>query len=111
MPEINTFVGRIFEDVALSEISLDKKYNDYFFGRWWDNEHEADIVGIDREHKKILIAEVKFKKLTEREIKDITYKLKEKAARINTFTFEEHLIIICLGGDDKAEKIEIITVQ
>ena len=107
MPEINTFVGRIFEDVALSEISLDKKYKDYFFGRWWDNEYEADIVGIDRENKKILVAEVKFKELDEREIKDISYKLKEKTKRINTFKFKEHLLIISLSGDSKAGKIDI----
>lgn len=111
MPEINAFAGRIFEDVALSEVLLDKKYKDYFFGRWWDSEYEADIVGIDRENKKLLIAEVKFKKLTEREINDITYKLKENAKRINTFKFEEHFAIISLGRDSKAREIDIREVQ
>ena len=64
LPEMNSFVGRIFEDVALSEISKNNKYDDYFLGRWWDNENEADIVGIDKKNKKILIGEVKFKNLS-----------------------------------------------
>ncbi|MDP3727984.1 MAG: ATP-binding protein [bacterium] len=111
MPEIHGFAGRIFEDVALSEISVNKKYKDYFFGRWWDREYEVDIVGVDRKNKKILIGEVKFKKLNEKEVQEIKSHLKEIVQRINTFTFEEHFLIVCLGYDGKVDGIEVVSLE
>ena len=36
------------------------------FGRWWDDQDESDIVGIDRAKKRIVVAEVKCKELDAR---------------------------------------------
>jgi len=111
IPELNSFAGRIFEEVALSEMIRSGKYKDYLFGRWWDKNTEADIVGIDRQNKKLLIGEVKFKKLTKTEIHEIKGKLKEKLEKINTFGFEDKMIIICLDCDFEDPEVELIKLE
>ncbi len=111
MPELNSFVGRIFEEVVLSEMIRSGKYKNYLFGRWWDKNLEVDIVGIDRLNKKLLIGEVKFKKLTKTEIHEIKGSLKEKAKKINTIGFEQKLIIICLDSDFEDSEVDIIKFE
>ena len=111
LPEINSFVGRIFEDVALSEISKNNQYKDYFLGRWWDNENEADIVGIDKKNKKIFIGEVKFKNLSSQEINEIKLNLKAMAKKINIFGFAEHFAIVCLDCKSKVDGIDVIKLK
>ena len=108
LPELNAFCGRIFEEIALSELIRTKKYKDYLFGRWWDKTSEIDIVGIDRTNKKILAGEVKFKKLNKAEIHAIKGNLKEKANKINISGFEQKLAIICLDCDFEDPEIDII---
>ena len=111
LPEINSFVGRLFEDVALSEISKNSQYKDYFFGRWWDNENEADNVGIDKKNKKIFIGEVKFKNLSSRQINEIKLNLKAMAKKINIFGFAEHFAIACLDCKSKVDGIDVIKLK
>ena len=110
-PELNSFAGRVFEDVVLSEILKNKDYQRYIFGRWWDNELEADIVGIDKEKKKILIGEVKFSNLSKKDIAGIEKSLKEKSKRINSFGFKEGFIIICLEHEDYKTETKIINFK
>ena len=111
MPELNTFAGRIFEDIAISELIRNKRYKDYFFGRWWDKNSEADIVGIDKQNKKILVGEVKFKSLTKSDINEIKFSLIEKAKKINSFNFEQKLVIVCLDCDYEDKDLEIIKLE
>src|SRR3989344_5520593 len=111
LPELNSFVGRIFEEVALSEMIRSGKYKDYLFGGWWDKNLEADIVGIDRSNKRLLVGEVKFKKLTKTEVHEIIEGLKEKAQKINSFGFEQKLVVICLDCDFEDSEIEIIKLE
>lgn len=111
LPELNAFTARIFEEVALSEIIRSGKYKDYLFGRWWDRNSEADIVGLDRLNKKILIGEVKFKKLTKAEILKIKSSLEEKAKKINIFGFEQKLAIVCLDCDYEDSGLDIIKLD
>src|SRR3989344_2836563 len=111
LPELNSFVGRIFEEVALSEMIRSGKYKDYLFGGWWDKNLEADIVGIDRSNKRLLVGEVKFKKLTKTEVHEIIEGLKEKAQKINSFRFEQKLVVICLDCDFEDSEIEIIKLE
>ncbi|MEK6915951.1 MAG: ATP-binding protein [Nanoarchaeota archaeon] len=111
LPEINSFSGRIFEEVALSEMIQSKEYKNYLFGRWWDRTSETDIVGIDKANKKILIGEAKFRKLTKNDLFEIKNKLKEQAGKINTFCFKEELVIICIGCDFKDDEIKIINLE
>jgi AAA+ ATPase superfamily predicted ATPase len=89
----------------------DKKYSNYLFGRWWDRTSEVDLVGIDKENKKVIIGEVKFKVLDKSEIKEIQKDLIEKAKKVNTFNFEQKLIIICLNTEYEDEEIEIIKLE
>jgi len=109
-PEFNGFTGKIFEEIVLGVISRNKNYNDYLFGRWWDKDEEADLVGIDREHKKILIGEIKFNKLNKKEALSIKNSLQVRAKKINTFGYKEHLVLICLECDEriKEEGFEVI---
>ncbi len=111
LPELNAFAGRIFEEVVLSEMIRSKTYKDYLLGRWWDRTSETDIVGIDRTNKKILIGEIKFKKLTRVEVLEIKHTLQEQAKKINTQKYEEKLIIICIGCDFKDNDVEIISLE
>jgi hypothetical protein len=110
MPELNMLAGRVFEDIVISSMIKSKKYNDYLFGRWWDKDLEADIVGINKEKKKIIIGEVKFMHLTKQEIHAIIKDLKEKAKKINTFGFEEEFIIVCLECKEKIDSVEGLTI-
>jgi AAA+ ATPase superfamily predicted ATPase len=111
LPELNSFAGRIFEEVALSEMIRSGKYKDYLFGRWWDKNLEADIVGIDRSNKRLLVGEVKFKKLTKTEIYEIKGSLKEKVQKINSFGFEQKLVVICLDCDFEDSEVEVIKLE
>lgn len=111
MPELNTFAGRAFEEVALSEMIRSDKYKNYLFGRWWDRASEVDIVGIDKSNKKILIGEVKFKKLTKSDLNEIKASLNEKAKKVNTFDFEQKLVVICIDCETEDKELEIITMN
>ena len=111
LPELNAFAGRIFEEVALSEISRSGKYKNYLFGRWWDKSSEVDLVGIDRFNKKILIGEIKFKKLTKAEVQEIKRSLEENAKKINLFGFEQKLIIACLDCDYEDSELDMIRLD
>ena len=89
----------------------EKRFKDYFFGRWWDKDSEADIVGIDKQNKKLLVGEVKFKNLNKSEIIEIKNSLIEKAKKINSFNFEQKLVIVCLGCDFEDKDLEIIKLS
>jgi AAA+ ATPase superfamily predicted ATPase len=100
MPELNAFIGRIFEDIILSEIIKKEGYKNYLFGRWWSNELESELVGIDKKNKEILIGEVKFSKLSRSDIFKIEKSLKEKARFININGFKENYLIVCLEDEE-----------
>lgn len=103
-PELNSFTGRIFEAIVLEVISGNKTYNNYLWGRWWDKNEEVDLVGIDRENKKILIGEIKLNKLNKKEAFVIKASLEAKAKKINNFEYEQSLILICLDCDEKIKE-------
>ncbi len=113
LPELNSFIGRIFEDIVLSIISKNKMFSSYLFGRWWDKNSEADIVGIDRENKKILIGEVKFSRIAKGDFSGIKNNLELNAKKINNFGFKESFIIICLTCEEdiKDDKIRILEFE
>lgn len=113
LPELDSFIGRIFEDIVLSIISKNKSYDNYLFGRWWDKNSEVDFVGIDRENKKILIGEVKSGKINRKEFLRIKNNLERNIKEINKFKFKEDFAIICLKCDDviKDDKIKILELE
>lgn len=112
MPELNSFVGRAFEDIVLSEIIRNERYKNYLFGRWWDNELESELVGIDKQTKRIIVGEVKFSELSKKDIADIEKSLNEKARRINTLGFKEEFVIVCLNHQEyKTEAVTLIKLK
>jgi len=96
---LNSYCGKIFEDVVLEDLISQGKFEDYIFGKHWDKVSETDIVGINKKEKKILIGEVKFKELNKSEIKKELFLLKEKAKRVNVLGYDEQFIIAYLGKD------------
>ena len=62
---------------------------------------EVDILGIDKENKKMIFGEVKFSKLSKNDILDIKNSLKRKAQGINRAGFKEDYIVICLDCDSE----------
>jgi len=108
VPELNSFVGRMFEDIIISELIQNKEYENYLFGRWWDNDSEADVVGIDKTNKNIIIGEIKFKNLNIKDIVEIKKSLIEKSKKINSFGFKLELIIFCLGYSGNIEGVKIV---
>ncbi len=108
MPNLMGFAGKIFEEIALSEMIRSGEYKDYIFGRWWNKNTEVDIVGIDKSNKKLLVGEIKFKKLTKSEINEIKWGLKEKSQKIGMNNFERKLVIICLDCEFNDSEVEII---
>lgn len=78
-PGLNAFIGKGFEEISLQWIKEKKEFRNYLFGRWWDRQHEIDIVGIDNSNNKILFGEVKWKTLSKKEAHTILLKLKEEA--------------------------------
>lgn len=83
IPELNGFIGFVFEEIALNWLKSEKRFNDYVFGKWWDREEEIDIVGIDKNNNKIIFGEVKWKNLNYNQAVNIINKLKRKSTRIS----------------------------
>lgn len=110
LPEIHSFAGILFEDIALSELSFHKKYKNYFLGKWWDHDSELDIVGIDRKNKRLLFGEVKFRKLHEKEIIEIKKKLQDLGKMVNTLGYEQQYLIICLGYNGEISGVDILSL-
>ncbi|MFT4310565.1 MAG: ATP-binding protein [Candidatus Woesearchaeota archaeon] len=108
LPNLHSFTGIIFEQIVLSELMRNKKYENYLFGKWWDKHEEVDVVGIDHTNKQILIGEVKFKTLTPNDIHSIKNNLLKKVKKINTFNYKLELVIINLNNQHT--NIQILSI-
>ena len=97
LPTLDSYCGRVFEEVVLEDLISKKEFDNYLIGRHWDKNSETDIVGVDKKNKKILIGEVKFKELSEKEIKKIFFDLKEKSGVINEKKYSEEFLVAFLG--------------
>jgi len=67
-------------------------------GRWWDNNNEIDIAGLNEDKSKIVFAEVKWTKKPADT--NIYYKLREKAAKVKwkNGKRKEYYVFFCKGG-------------
>ena len=72
LQEWQSYTGKIFED-TVRDLIVEKIGSDYpEIGSWWNRKgDEIDILGIDRKNKKALVVEIKNKKLTQNEARDI----------------------------------------
>jgi AAA+ ATPase superfamily predicted ATPase len=105
--DLNSYVGRVFEDVIkeLLILYLNKKIkgieiNFEDIGSWWDrNGHEIDLVAYNEREKKLLIGEIKW---TNRPVDvDILWDLMEKSKLINFGGKYQYLLVSKNGFTDK----------
>lgn len=92
LPNLNIYVSTCFEEIAKELIK--EKYPEHLIGKWWSNEQEIDIMGINEAKKETLFGEVKWKTLTKQEAEKTMKELKNKAEKINTNNKEKQHIII-----------------
>ena len=103
-PELNTFIGNTYEEIALEWIKEQNQFKNYLFGRWWDKIDEIDILGIDEIGNKIIAGEVKWSTLTQKKAEQIIYNLKQKTERIPLKTNpEKEYILIAKKIENKNE--------
>jgi len=80
--------SRTFEQVC-RQISA-KKFDIGKIGRWWHNQHEIDVVGLNEEKSKILLGECKWK---------------NSKVGLSTFKqLKEEAEMVKWGGEDRIEK-------
>ncbi len=93
-PELNSFIGQAFEEIALDWIKQKKEFNSYLFGRWWDNNQEIDILGLDKQKNAMIIGEVKWKELDKNDAKKEIQRIKEKSSSIQWRTNSDMKFIL-----------------
>lgn len=83
LQEWQSYTGKVFEDM-FRELITDKIASDYReIGSWWNRRgDEIDILGIDREKRKVLAVEIKNRELTGDEAKRILNSAKEKVKMV-----------------------------
>ncbi len=79
LPNLNSYVGEIFEDISLQFIADKKEYKGFLFGKWWHKDTEIDIVG--KSPNELIFIEVKWKNLIESEATSILEELAKKSER------------------------------
>lgn len=105
--DLNSYVGRVFEEVIkeLLVLYLNKKIKEIDInfeniGSWWDrNGHEIDIVAYNEKEKKILVGEVKWtNKLVD---VDVLHDLIDKSKLINFGGKYQYLLVSKNGFTNK----------
>lgn len=83
LQEWQSYTGKVFEDM-FRELITDKIASDYReIGSWWNRRgDEIDILGIDREKRKVLAVEIKNRELTGDEAKRILNSVVEKVEMV-----------------------------
>jgi len=79
--DYNTYLGKIFEDIAKEFIR--KKHVVSKVGTWWYQEEEIDIVSLNENTKEIFFFECKWKDLTLAQAQKILEKLQEKTIHVD----------------------------
>ncbi|MBI2548533.1 ATP-binding protein [Candidatus Woesearchaeota archaeon] len=103
LPNLNSYVGDIFEDIALAFITEKKEYNDFLFGRWWHKGTEIDVVG--KSPNELIFIEVKWKKLSESEAICILEGLAKKSDNFPTKNNVRKMFGIIAKNIDKKDKL------
>ena len=109
---IDNCVSYVYEDICrqkLLEMSINWEINETYdkIGRWWNNNEEIDIVGIDTNKNNIIFGECKYFTNKKMDI-DVYYNLKEKAKQVlckNNYRKEKY-VLFSVNGFTK-ELIEI----
>jgi len=100
------YLGRIFEVVGRQLlIELSKRGELPFrltkIGRWWHKNLEVDIAALNRRKRKALLVEVKWSRLTKRDISHIKAKLEHVSASMGLRDYEIYYGVICKEAEVK----------
>lgn len=109
---IDNFVSYVYEDICrqkLLEQSINDETNTFYdkIGRWWSNNEEIDIVGLDTTGNKIIFGECKYYTNKKMDV-DVYFNLKEKAKHViwKNENRKEKYILFSINGFTK-ELIEL----
>jgi len=101
IPQVNTYVGPIYEDVVRETLTtMNKKgllpFKFDIIGSWWSRKEEIDVVTVNDHAKSIVFGEVKWAALNEREVLDIRKELirKSKLVEWNRDARIEHYLVV-----------------
>jgi AAA+ ATPase superfamily predicted ATPase len=88
--EWQSYTGKIFEDIV-RELMVEKMISDYpDIGSWWNRKgDEIDILGVNRQGRKVLAIEVKNKELGESEAREILELTLDKAKLVRGISGQE----------------------
>ncbi|ENN96236.1 ATPase [Methanocaldococcus villosus KIN24-T80] len=107
--DYNQYLGFVFEKVAkefLIELNKNNKLPFKFLniGRWWKKGEEIDLIALNKNEKKALFVEVKWKNLKDRDIKKILNDLKRKSELVELGDYEKYYAIIGRRVENKEDK-------
>ena len=80
--DLNSYIGKAFEDIAKEFLWETSKGNFSKMGRWWHKGEEIDIVALNDEKMEIIFFECKWSRLSEREAVKILNDLERKSALV-----------------------------
>ncbi|CAB50041.1 ATP-binding protein [Pyrococcus abyssi] len=102
------YLGGAFEEIVrqfLIELKEMGKLPFHFtkIGRWWHKGEEIDIVALNEREKKVLLVEVKWKELRDREARDILRDLERKAKFMNLNGWEKSYRLVAKRVEGKRD--------
>ena len=109
----NRYLGFVFEEIAKQFLlRLNTSYGLPFkftrIGRWWHKNEEIDLVALNEREKRVLLAEVKWKELNEKDVKRILQDLKRKSELLNLGDWDKTYCVIAKKVQDKESSENIL---
>ena len=103
--ELNTHVGRAFEEMCKQFLIHEKPVTFTKIGKWWYKDQEIDIVGLNEDKKEISFFECKWKDISYNQSLKILKELKEKAGFVKWFNKQrkEHYGVIARKIENKTD--------
>ncbi|AEF96804.1 ATP-binding protein [Methanotorris igneus] len=107
--DYNQYLGFVFEKVAkefLIELNKNNKLPFKFLniGRWWKKGEEVDLIALNKNEKRVLFVEVKWKNLKGKDVKKILNDLKRKSELVGLDDYEKYYAIIGRRVENKEDK-------
>jgi len=107
--DYDEYLGHVYERIAREFMADLAKKNalpiiPQKIGKWWHKKEEIDLVLINEAEKKAILAEVKWKDLSERDVYRIISGLERKA---DIIPLEDYEVFYCVIGRNIKDKEEI----
>ncbi len=104
------YLGQVFEKVGkqlLIELSKlgELPFKPTRIGRWWYKGLEVDVVALNPRERKALLVEVKWSKLSGKDVSRIKAKLKRISAYMGLEDYDVHYGVIVREAEDKEELV------